>query len=57
MFGRTAKFINHPGLMCDLYKELNDDRLTAVDRKTVSTKSTRHVVMGCPQPTPDSYNL
>ena len=57
MFGRTAKFINHPGLMPDLYKDLDDDRHTAVDTQTVSTKSTRHVAMGHPQPTPHSYNL
>ena len=57
IFGRTAKFINHPGLMPDLYKDLDDDRHTAVDKQTVSTKSTRHVAMGHPQPTPHSYNL
>ena len=48
MFGRTAKFINHPSLMPDLYKDLSDDRHTDVDKQTVSTKSTRHVAMGCP---------
>ena len=38
MFGRTAKFINHPSLMPDLYKDLDDDRHTAVDKQTVSMK-------------------
>ena len=57
MFGRTAKFINHPLLMPDLYKDLDDDRHTAVDKQTVSMKSTRHVVTGHPQLTPHSYNL
>ena len=57
MFRRTAKFINHPSLMSDLYKDLNDDRHTAVDKHTVSTKSTRHVAMGHPQQTPHSFNL
>ena len=38
MFIRTAKCINHPGLMPDLYKDLSDDRHTAVDKQTVSTK-------------------
>ena len=33
MFGRTAKFINQPSLMPDLYKDLNDDRHTAVDKQ------------------------
>ena len=42
--------------MPDLYKDLDDDRHTAVD-KTVSTKSTSNVAMGHPQPTPHSYNL
>ena len=56
MFGRTAKFINHPSLMPDLYKDL-DDRHTAVDKQTVSTKSTRHVAMGHPQLKPHCYNL
>ena len=32
MFGRTAKFINHPGLMLDLYKDLDDNKHTAVDK-------------------------
>ena len=32
-FGRTTKFINHPGLMPDLYKDLDDDRLTAMDKQ------------------------
>ena len=36
MFGRMAKFINHPGLMPDLYKGLDDDRHTAVDKHSVS---------------------
>ena len=31
--GRTAKFINHPGLMPDLYKDLDDGRHTAVDKQ------------------------
>ena len=57
MFGRTAKFINHHGLMPDLYKDLNDDRHTSVDKQTVLTKSTRHVTTGHPQSTPHSYNL
>ena len=57
MFRRTAKFINHPSLMPDLYKDLNDDRHTAVDKQTVSTRSTRHVATGHPQSTPHSYNL
>ena len=57
MFGRTAKFINHPSLVPDLYKDLDDDRHTTVDRPTVSTKSTRHVAMGHPQPAPHIYNL
>ena len=57
MYGRTAKFINHPSLMPDLYKDLDDDRHTTVDRQTMSTKSTRHVAIGHPQPTPYSYNL
>ena len=26
MFGRTAKFSNHPDLIPDLYKDLDDDR-------------------------------
>ena len=49
MSGRTAKFINHPCLMCDLYKDLDDDRKTAVDKQMVSTKSTRDVATGHPQ--------
>ena len=57
MFGRTAKFINQPSLMLDLYKDLDDNRHTAVDKQTVSTKSTRHVVMGHPQLTSHGYNL
>ena len=32
-FGRTAKFINHPSLMPDLYEDLDDDRHTAVDKQ------------------------
>ena len=43
--------------MPDLYRDLDDDRHTAVDKQTVSMKSTRHVAMGHPQPTPHSYNL
>ena len=57
MFGRTAKFINHPGLMLDLSKDLHDNRHTAVDKQTVSTNSTRHVARGHTQPAPYSYNL
>ena len=57
MFGRTAKFINHPSLMPDLYKDLDVERQTAVDKLTVSTKSTRYVAMGHPQPTSHGYNL
>ena len=57
MFRRTAKFINQPSLMPHLYKDLDDDRHTAVEKQTVSTKSTRHVAMSHPQPTPHSYNL
>ena len=38
MFGRTAEFINHPNLIPDFYKDLGDDRHTAVDKQTVSTK-------------------
>ena len=48
MYGRAAKFINHPSLMPDLYKDLDDDRHTAVGKQIVSMKSTRHVVMGHP---------
>ena len=33
MFGRTAKFINHPGLMPDLYRDLHDGRHTSVDKQ------------------------
>ena len=43
MCGRTVKFINHPCLMPDLYKDLDDDRHTSVDKQTVSAKSTRCV--------------
>ena len=43
--------------MPDFYKDLDDDRNTAVDKQTVSTKSTRHVAMGHPQPTPHHFNL
>ena len=43
--------------MPDPYKDLDDDRHTAVDKPTVSTKSPRHVPTGHPQPTPHSYNL
>ena len=49
MFRRTAKFINHPNLIPDLYKDLDDDRYTAVDEQTVSTKSPRHVATSNPQ--------
>ena len=51
MLGRTAKFIKHPGLMPDLYKDLDDDSHTDVDKQTVSTKLTRHVATSHPQPT------
>ena len=54
---RTRKFTSHPGLMPDLYKDLGDDRHTAVDKQTVSTKATGHVSMGHPQPTLHSNNL
>ena len=57
MFRRTVKGINHPSLFPDLYKDLDDDRHTAVDNQTVSMKSTRHVATGHPQLTPHSYNL
>ena len=57
MFGRTAKLINHPSLMPDLYKDLNDDWHTAVDKQTMSTNPTRNVAMGIPQSTPHNYNL
>ena len=57
MFWRTAKFINHPGLMSDFCKDLDDDRHAAVDKQTVSTTSTRHVAIGHPQLTPQGYNL
>ena len=43
--------------MTDVYKDLDDDRHTAVDKQTLSTKSTRHVAMGHPQTTPHSYYL
>ena len=32
MFGRSAKFINHPSLTPDLCKDFNDDRHTAVEK-------------------------
>ena len=57
MFGKTVKFFNHPSSIPDLYKDLDDDRHTAVDKQTVSTKSTRHIAMGHPQPTSHGYNL
>ena len=57
MVGRTVKFINHPGIVPDLYKDLDDDRHTAVDKQRVSTKSTRHFAMSHPQPTAHSYTL
>ena len=57
MFGTTAKFIKHPSLMPDLYKDLDDNRNAVVNKQTVSTKSTRHVAMGHPQATPRNYNL
>ena len=43
--------------MLDLYKDLYNDKHTAVDKQTVSMKSTRHAAMGHPQPTPHGYNL
>ena len=43
--------------MPDLYKDLDDDRHTAVDKQTVSTKSTRDVAMGHPQPTSSHLQL
>ena len=57
MFGRTPKFINHPSLMSDPNKDLDDDRHTAEDKQTVSIKSTEHLAMGHPQPSPHSDNL
>ena len=33
MFGRTAKFTNHPSLMPEIYKDLDDDRHTAVNKQ------------------------
>ena len=48
MFERTAKFINHPDLIPNLYKDLDDDRHTAADKQTVSTMSTMHVAMSNP---------
>ena len=39
------------------YKDLDDDRHTAVDKQTVSTKSTRHVAMGHQQLTSHGYSL
>ena len=57
MFGRTANYINHPNLIPNLYKDLDDDRYTSVDKQTVSTKSTRHVAMSNTQLTSHSYNL
>ena len=43
--------------MPDLYKDLDDDRQTAVDKQAVSTKSTMHLTIGHPQLIPHSYNL
>ena len=57
MFVRTAKSINHPSVMPDLYKDLNDDRHTAVDKQTVSTISTRNVATGQPQSTPQFQSV
>ena len=57
MFGRTTIFINHPGLMLTSIKTLDDDRHAAVDKQTVSTKSTRHIATGHLQATPHNYNL
>ena len=51
MFGRTAKFINHPSLMPDLY-EASLMTGTQLWIKTVLTKSTRNVALGHPQSTP-----
>ena len=33
MFGRTTKFINHPSLMPDPYKDLDDNRNAVVDKQ------------------------
>ena len=57
IFGKTAKFINHPSLMPDLYKDLDGNRHTPVDKLPVSTNSSRHVAMGHLQSTTHSYNL
>ena len=57
MLGRTVKFINHPGLMSNLYKDFDGDRHAAVDKQTVSAKSTRHIAMSHPQATPHNYKL
>ena len=43
MFRKTAEVIKHPGLLPNLYKDLDDDRHTVLDKQTVLTKSTRHV--------------
>ena len=57
MFRRIANFINHPNFIPNHYKDLDDDRHTAVDKQTVSTKSPRHVAMSNPQLTSHGYNL
>ena len=57
MFGKTAKFINHANLVPNLYKDLDYDRHTAVDKQMVLTESTRHVAMSYPHLTPHGYNL
>ena len=54
MLRTTAKFINHPNLIPDLYKDLDDDRHKAVDKQTMST---RHVATSNPQLTSYGYNL
>ena len=43
--------------MPDLHKDLEDDRHTSVDKQTASTKETRHVATGHPEPKHHSYNL
>ena len=40
-----------------LYKDLDDDRHTAVDKQTEPMKSARHVAMGHLQLTPHGYHL
>ena len=57
MFGRSAKCINNTDLIPNLYKGLDDDRYTAVNKQIVSTESTRNVAMGNPQLTFQGYYL